>query len=439
MQGYSYSYFIFFSIQLFIEEAFFIPSLTRKKTFWIRLAGSLTLYFAAGYWYVWLGRVLSENIPQLSTIIAILFYISLFVVSALIIAFCFHAETKETLFVCTAGYAVQHLTYAVTDILRCIIRDPLTDFDWSAASSFILRFLIYIAAGAVASSTLGRSYRKHGSLKKMDVRMLLLSLIILLGSVVLSEFVGGWSGAEFVTARVICRCYSVLVCGLGLLMQFDIAFRNKAENDQKIMEQLLQMEKQQHIMSKDTIDTINMKCHDMKYQLSALEKMDDGAQRHKSIEELKKSVMIYDSIVHSGNATLDLVLTEKSVLCQKYNIQFSCMADGARLGFMSASDIYSLFGNAMDNAIESVKDVQPERRIITLSISAARQMLMIHMDNYCEQPVTFEEGLPVTTKKDKSMHGFGTKSIRYIVEKYGGDVRMSWESERYSLDILFES
>ena len=49
----------------------------------------------------------------------------------------------------------------------------------------------------------------------------------------------------------------------------------------------------------------------------------------------------------------------------------------------------------------------------------------------------FEEGLPRTTKDVSNYHGFGIKSIKYIVEKYAGTVSVSVEQGIFDLKILF--
>lgn len=147
---------------------------------------------------------------------------------------------------------------------------------------------------------------------------------------------------------------------------------------------------------------------------------------------------IYDCSVKTGSDALDLILTQKSIICENYNIKLSCIIDGANLGFMRGSDILALFGNALDNAIEEVqKEVSPEKRIISLRVSCEMNMLFIHMDNYCSSSLIFNEGFPLTTKADKNYHGFGVKSIRYIVKKYNGDVNMYLQDGKFNLDILF--
>ena len=104
---------------------------------------------------------------------------------------------------------------------------------------------------------------------------------------------------------------------------------------------------------------------------------------------------------------------------------------------MKTSDIYSLFGNAIDNAIEAVCKIEdPARRIIGMTVKGSRGMITAHVENYFTGPLRFAQDLPVTTKADDRYHGFGTRSIRYIVNKYGGWVSMKAEGDIFNLNIL---
>lgn len=163
----------------------------------------------------------------------------------------------------------------------------------------------------------------------------------------------------------------------------------------------------------------------------------DEKERDKSLGEVEKAIMIYGNIAKTGNETLDIVLTEKSFLCESYNIRFTYMIDGESLSFMTPYDISSLFGNAIDNAIESVmKEEEREKRIIKLNASLKRMYLTIHIENFCNEKVRFKDGMPVTNKSDKKNHGFGVKSMNYVVKKYGGTMTMRQDGCLVSLDIL---
>ena len=97
-------------------------------------------------------------------------------------------------------------------------------------------------------------------------------------------------------------------------------------------------------------------------------------------------------------------------------IALTYVVDGARLDFMDVMDICSIFGNALDNAIECEKKIpETEKR-------------MIH--------VNFEQNLPVTTKKQAEFHGYGLKSLRHTVHKYGGEVDIDVEDQWFRLKIL---
>ena len=162
------------------------------------------------------------------------------------------------------------------------------------------------------------------------------------------------------------------------------------------------------------MELINIKCHDLKHQIAALGSMKDESERKSSIDELGQAIMIYDSIAKTGNDALGCLLTEKGMYSQSKNINFTYMADGKLLSDMKYGDIYSLFGNAIDNAFESVLKTQDvSRRVVGLKVFERGGQKCIHIENWCENPPVMSNGLPVTSKKDDG-HGFGMKSILYI-------------------------
>ena len=146
--------------------------------------------------------------------------------------------------------------------------------------------------------------------------------------------------------------------------------------------------------------------------------------------------MIYDSIVKTGNEVLDTILTEKSLKCGKNDIQLTCTVDNSNLDFISISDLYSLFGNIVENAIEAVLKIDDKKkRVICLNVKQTEKLLSVHIENYYAGEITFVGGLP-QTKKDVRFHGFGMKSVRMIAEKYGGNVIARTDGDLFKLDIL---
>lgn len=167
----------------------------------------------------------------------------------------------------------------------------------------------------------------------------------------------------------------------------------------------------------------------------------DGAGRPSpgSIREVEDSIRIYDSIFRTGNESLNALLTEKSLYCSGNGIMFTCSVDGRRLGFIERSDLYALFGNMLDNAVESVLHVtDPDKRVIDLTVSVNGGLLLIDEHNFYapDRQPRFRDGLPVTTKDDPRYHGFGVRSIDRQVHRYGGEMTISAEHELFSMSIV---
>ena len=113
------------------------------------------------------------------------------------------------------------------------------------------------------------------------------------------------------------------------------------------------------------------------------------------------------------------------------------MADGACLDFMDAVDIYTIFGNALDNAIESVSKLEdPEQRMISVMVFSRAELIFLQVENFCASQPVYNGELPATSKEEEAgYHGFGLKSIRYAAEKYGGFLTIQNEDNIFLLRV----
>jgi hypothetical protein len=227
-------------------------------------------------------------------------------------------------------------------------------------------------------------------------------------------------------------------CIMVLLYLFHSIFKNIAmQKELATLDLLYHQQKKQYELSKENIEIINHKVHDLKHQVRALRELPDR-QRDEFVNEITDSIRIYESIVHTGSDVLDTILTEKSLRCNSMNIQVNCVADGAKLSFIDTIDLYTIFGNALDNAIEVVRQFKDsEKRQIDIVIYAKDSLLNIEIVNPIERMPVFKDGIPVTTKEDKNYHGYGLKSIRRAALKYNGWVTITTVDDCFSLKILF--
>lgn len=239
--------------------------------------------------------------------------------------------------------------------------------------------------------------------------------------------------------RIIYRMVDGCCCFYALWVQISQKINLGLTRELDGINQAWRQQAKQYQMTSETIDSINRKCHDLKHQIRAIKDMTDEQKKIEFLDEIENDIMIYDTALSTGNKALDTVLMEKGLFCKTHGIQWSCMADGAKLDFMKLEDIYAIFGNALENAVSAVLNLEDAgKRVISVKIISQGSLIMIQIQNYYEGSLKFEDGLPLTTNKSsRKDHGYGMKSIRYTAEKYGGTITVMTEEEIFTLQILF--
>jgi hypothetical protein len=226
--------------------------------------------------------------------------------------------------------------------------------------------------------------------------------------------------------------------GVAILYAYHIQYREFRDRlELRLMQNILQNQYLQYQQSRESIEIINRKYHDLKHQIAILREEGDAAKRSAYLTEMENDIKSYEAQNKTGNAVLDTVLTGKSLYCVKHDITLTCVANGKLLDFMDVMDLCTIFGNALDNAIECTEEIEDkEKRLIHVSVFAQQGFLMVRFENYCEGDIRFEGDFPATTKTDTAYHGYGLKSIRHIVQKYGGTVTADVMKNWFELKIL---
>jgi len=355
-------------------------------------------------------------------------YVLQFFLTLVILYICFDENINTILFFGTASYIIQHLYSSLANFVLCL-------FDGQETLFYLwIRIVLTIGTVLLTWAIFGVWFRK----KIVNVDNTLLTafsfatiMIISIFHSLVRDFFAIYNFATYLYAAITCL----------LLIQVQFGFMNQAQSrqEQENMENLLRFQAKQQRQQMENINIINMKCHDLKHQIAALRQMTSQDERNRSIGELEDAVMIYDTGIKTGNPALDVLLTEKNFICLQNHICFSAVTDAAAISFLSVQDMYSLLGNALDNAIEaSLQLKDKEDRQISLNIDKKGGITYVTLENrYTGELHMDKNGELETTKGDRAMHGFGTKSIRYIVEKYGGHMTVNLEQQRYQLRILF--
>lgn len=429
-----------FVLELLLAVFLFSYSLKKKPRFLLRMTtGVLCIFITAC-----LFPVLGYDVIGLSAM-----FLCLFVATVLLIYFCYDEPLNNIFFCSIAGYSTQHLASAIYSlVIKVTGLEKLQLFGYGnmaqTPDNGFGSVIIYIVYMDIYALTYWMVFLIWGSRleRNEDLRLKRSSTLALTGSIIVADIVlNAWAVShsyvvEDDTYMALNYVYNALCCLLILVMQFGLLNEKKLTQEVDTVHQLWLQQQRQYTIAKENIDRINIKCHDLKHQIHQIGQ--GLALNQETIREIEDTVSIYDSTVKTSNEALDIILTEKSLLCSEHHIRVTCLADGEQLGFMKDVDIYSLFGNAMDNAIEAVMKIDdPEKRVIGLKIISASGLLNISLYNYFEGTVEMERGLPITTKSDREDHGFGVRSIQQIVDKYGGLCFFEAEDGVFNLNISF--
>jgi hypothetical protein len=343
------------------------------------------------------------------------------------VSICYKTDAWVALFCAATSYCVQHIcqrTYTVFS--RLLIAGNSAYAVWDTLL-FIGLIVLFLAALFFLLRVL------HIEAIVVNNKYVLILSIVVLFACITSESwssyarrVGGetlWYYSRFVNIFIAWLAFFLQICMLSL------------KNKDMVLERLKDMieeARKQYQFEKTTIDMLNIKCHDIKHRYD-LDKISSEKER----AELKKLVDLYDSSLKTGNVALDVVLTKKNFVCKEKGIELTCMAMGDELNFMDEGNVYALFGNILDNAIEATEKLSDRaKRVVTLSVDRRNDFLYIEEENFYEGNISYSDGLPITTKGNTDVHGFGMKSVQYIVKQYGGSLKISPRNDRFSLSIM---
>ena len=409
-----------YPLQLVIASCLFAGFFPRRSRFALRFAAFLLPMLAI--YNVGLRAVPPISVPILDRIL--LMIPGMYTILGM--WFCFDCRFLDAVYCVSSAHPAQNIVFNIYWILKLAL-----GFEEGSPRALLFSMPLMLAVYSLVYLAFARRMREWDDYayirRKLEVNGFIVAILLIF----LCPRVPGAPDERLVYISYIAADILALIMQLGL---FNESFM---ERRYAIAEQLLYEERKKQRMAEENVELINRKCHDLKHQIAGLKRLENGAAREAYIGEIERAVMMYESAIKTGNATVDLILMDKLLFCQEHRIQLTFVGDGSRLGFMDTMDIYALFGNALDNAIESVmREERAENRVISFRVGGIGNVVGIHFENYLGRPLEMVDGLPVTDKADRRYHGFGMLSMKRVAEKYRGSLRARVEDGRFCLDIM---
>lgn len=409
---------------LFLAGCLFSVSFGLRKRFPVMLACALVLlhifcFAVCPYLYGTLST--PEGFVELMS-----FHLLNFAVNFIALMLIFDEPVVKILFSAVAAYMCQDVTNCIGVLLQDAAALPYLGGSWfNLAVRIILHLIVFIAV----YFAFARKVKRNPDIAR-NTEVVLAAFAIMV-HVMFSRYAG------LVTELDVAETLRLALSLAMFVLLFGTWKASKLSNEIQMMKLMREKELAQYEFSKALIDNINIKYHDLNKLVSQL---DTGMLPETGVlREFKEEVASYSNVLQTGNKVLDIILTEKTYACKRDDIDFECIIEGSLLDFMSEMDIYSLFNNILTNAIEAVQaNAGGNIRYVSLIIKRQGKFISIHEENPCTGKVTLKDDLPVTTKLDKTSHGFGSKSIKQICDKYNGNLNISvTEDNIFNIDLLF--
>ena len=409
---------LWYGINLWISCLVFLLPLRRKTHFKVRLilSGAVCVLILSGVYY------LIENLTDWSYWGQVpLLFITYF--SAVLIFYSCVKGKGFGLWYCGVWGTMTFLLVLETSYVLC---SPLL----GDLGNWLLKILFSVAVNVAIGLTLARWMPEKGQYQ-IGPRQMVSAWVFCIMSENLFIYAKVDPGAALF--NIVLQFYCITL----LYLQSAVFKKSSMRKELETIQLLWHQQKGQYQLSKETIELINHKCHDLKHQVQAIRAVKDEKERETYLEKIEKSVQIYSAIVRTGNEILDTILTEKSLICENSGIHINCVADGSLLAFMNPVDLYTLFGNALDNAIEAVRKLESkEKRVIDIMLYERQSFLMLQIVNPMCGEVKFEDGLPLTTKAKNGYHGYGMKSMLHTIQKYEGHLTTEVKNGCFYFNVM---
>ncbi len=419
--------------ELFFCSILFNLKTRKRDNYFLWLFFCFCLCIASGFILAFLRYLTGDNFIA-KTIVHSLITILVMTLQVFIL---YDKTTYQKLLTLCASYATYMLTgRLISLLLNAFGVDDKLSISFFSDYNEVRDWAIYIILHLVLYFILGFIFYHRDDIIETP-RSKRNTLLLTIPSVLLSSFLFSLSDpyqSESWMLTILLKFFSCIICILILVLRSGILRESKGEEEKVVLAELFKQEKAQFDNLRLSTEAINAKFHDIRHQLNS---MSSKLTEEEKIA-FRQATDMYDSTINTGNDVLNAVLYEKQLIAKKENIRLSALCDGKLLSFMEETEIYSLIANALNNAFEAVRSLPKDKRIVDITLRNDKGLTILNVTNYYQGNVTLsDEGLPISSKKDGANHGYGSKSIRLIAQRYKGTLSYSIDEEIFSLSVSF--
>lgn len=424
-------------IMPFLFGVLMVLAKVRKKKFFLLKILVVTLIFWA---WIFLWQFIIESLPDIISNNIFFSHLTFFVHILLMILFIkssYECDIWTAVFATTVAYSLQHFSHRLFLIICSLIGILLktsisTETIWMSVYgvliwTFLTTLIYFLWYSLLFKKANPDSFDKLVN-KKIQV---IISAIVIVVSIYVNSYIAYHNSVSTII-RILDFVLSCIISFLVILLDYAFVIEKKQQQENERLQNLLKEEKKDYEASKDSLDILNIKLHDIKHLLQTL----STSTSKDTIKDIKESLTQFEQKIKTGNEAIDVIINKKEQECHEKKITFTCFLDARGLEEISPYELYTLFDNAMNNAIQASMNCQEDKRIISIHSKRKEGAIEIAFTNYfsLQDGIRLKDGLP-KTKGDKNYHGFGIRSMQMLCSKYHGDLSCEIVEDIFNLYI----
>ncbi|MCI1665969.1 MAG: hypothetical protein LKI25_06345 [Atopobiaceae bacterium] len=420
---------LFTIVQIAVAVWMFADKLPRRPHFALRaclVTAAIVCAVAAGSWVGSVGTPALMGAYSLQTQL-VLFSAILFVCAAVVAVLC-DASLWAVLFCATAGYTVQNIASSADALIELVmgsVGTPLADEVISWVVSLLVTVAVYVVCHQVMVKRID-----HDGLTRIEGRDMLAMVAVVLFAVIGFDVVNKTleSYALPLPMLVALRVDHGIVCVFVLAMEYEFLYNRRLETEVDVAGRLMDEQRHRYETSRENLAAIDARAHDMRHHVIRLLSSADSGVDRELLGDVARELDVYDSHIRTANEALDVILTERSLICERSGISLACLVDGTTLSHVSPEDLYLLFDTLLSPIVSATRDVDdPDLRSIALDVRERAGMAAIHLECY----LSADDG-----RADGPLSPADRRTVESIVGRYDGTVSMRREGDTFQVNAM---
>lgn len=236
--------------------------------------------------------------------------------------------------------------------------------------------------------------------------------------------------------------FGILVIELCVYFIFcRLIIEHDANVELRQVQQRLEDEKEVLNIGQQNLQEMHMLRHEMKNKLSYIGMLVANKDYDKLKEYCDRNTGEIEQMdfVSSNNQIINVATNITLSKIKNTGIEFeSKIAVRSRLP-IEENDLFSILMNLLNNAVEACETSDAEKPRILLKIYNNGSYLFIHTENPVSGSRDRKDILSLsTTKDDAKRHGYGSRIIKRLAEKYNGTASFDIVDGKFVADIMLE-